>query len=95
MRFFVPITTAAAVILLSIISCEKRAIQADPVAISQAKPPVVASQIGRKLDSTQRQFFAEISAEEARIEKLSKTTMKPLPVAISASEAIHANRVPQ
>lgn len=88
MRFFVPVTITAAIIIAAMIGCDKRAIQADPVAItaSTAKQPV--SELGKKLDSTQRAFFAQAYAEEARLAKLGRVSMKPTPVAISASEAV-------
>lgn len=88
MRFFVPVTLTAAIIIAAMIGCDKRAIQADPVAITASiqKPPV--SELGKKLDSTQRAFFAQAYAEELRLAKLGRVTAKHAPVAISASEAV-------
>lgn len=88
MRFFVPVVITAAIIIAAMIGCDKRAIQADPVAITASikKPPV--SELGKKLDSTQRAFFAQAYAEELRLAKLGRVTAKHAPVAISASEAV-------
>lgn len=46
-------------------------------------------------DVLQQAINRRLCALEAITAQPSKTTMKPSPVAISASEAIHANRVPQ
>lgn len=46
-------------------------------------------------DVLEQAINRRLCAMEAVAAQPSKTTMKPLPVAISASEAIHANRVPQ
>ena len=92
MKHFFPIAALTAIILASIIGCDKKAIQADPVALSApvAKPPV--SELGKKLDSTQRAFFAQAYAEEARLAKLGRVTAKPAPIAIPASDPVHSIR---
>lgn len=88
MRFFVPVSAIVIIIVTLIIGCGKRATQFKNIA--SAKSQAKESEIGKRLDSTQREFLTQIKAEENRVVALSRVVMRSKPIPVSASEAVHS-----